>query len=102
MSNFDVIKPPGTDEDVIAANEELRKLKCKRPPAENKVRDASEKSPFMSKDQLLEIIPISRSTLYLLIRKGRFPKPVKFYGRAAAWVKKEVDDWIKERMADRD
>lgn len=35
--------------------------------------------------QVLEIIPISRATWYAGVNSGRFPKPIKFGVRLAAW-----------------
>lgn len=44
---------------------------------------------------------LPKSTLFLYIQQGRFPKPVKI-GRASAWIESEVDAWIAERIAERD
>jgi prophage regulatory protein len=44
----------------------------------------------------------SRSTLYLYINQGKFPKPVSLGENSVAWVESEVDDWIRERIAERD
>ena len=37
---------------------------------------------------------LSRSTIYLRISKGNFPKPISLGGRAVGWVESEVDDWL--------
>jgi prophage regulatory protein len=39
---------------------------------------------------------ISRSTLYALIKDGRFPKPVKIGARMSAWVETEINQWIED------
>jgi prophage regulatory protein len=39
-------------------------------------------------------VPYSHSTIYLLIKEGRFPKPVFLGGRAVAWRESEIDQWI--------
>mgnify|MGYP006308919381 CR=1 FL=1 len=41
---------------------------------------------------------LSRSTLYALVKAGKFPKPVKLNKRAVAWVESEIDAWLKARM----
>ncbi|MGD8853008.1 MAG: AlpA family transcriptional regulator [Gammaproteobacteria bacterium] len=41
---------------------------------------------------------LSRSTIYLRISEGRFPKPVSLGGRAVGWVEAEVDDWLNEQI----
>jgi prophage regulatory protein len=37
---------------------------------------------------------LSRSTIYLRISKGRFPKPVSLGGRAVGWIESEINDWL--------
>ena len=41
---------------------------------------------------------LSRSTIYLRISEGRFPKPVSLGGRAVGWIEAEVNDWLNERI----
>lgn len=38
---------------------------------------------------------LSRSTIYLRIAEGTFPKPVRIGGRAVAWLSTEISEWIK-------
>ncbi len=38
---------------------------------------------------------LSRSTIYLRISQGAFPKPVKLGGRAVGWVQTEVQEWLQ-------
>ncbi len=42
---------------------------------------------------------LSRSTIYVRLDQGRFPKPVPLGGRAVGWIESEVDEWIRERIA---
>jgi len=44
---------------------------------------------------------LSRSTIYQMMKEGRFPKPVRIGGRAVAWPETEVDAWIDARLAER-
>ena len=41
---------------------------------------------------------IRRSTLYNRIAKKEFPHQVSLGGRAVGWLKREVDEWVSERM----
>ena len=41
---------------------------------------------------------LSRSTIYLRISEGRFPKPVSLGGRAVGWVEEEITDWLNEQI----
>ena len=41
---------------------------------------------------------LSRSTIYLYIKAGRFPKPVALGPRAVGWIESDVSNWIAERV----
>jgi prophage regulatory protein len=45
---------------------------------------------------------LSRSTIYLRIKKGTFPKPIKLGERAVGWLEQEIDSWLDERVQHRD
>lgn len=39
-------------------------------------------------------VGLSRSTIYLRITQGNFPKPVPLGGRAVGWVESEIEEWL--------
>ena len=41
---------------------------------------------------------LSRSTIYLRISQGTFPKLVKLGGRAVGWVQTEVQEWLQRQI----
>ena len=41
---------------------------------------------------------LSRSTIYLYIKEGLFPKPVALGPRAVGWIESDVSDWIAKRV----
>ena len=41
---------------------------------------------------------LSRSTIYLRISEGRFPKSVSLGGRAVGWVEAEVTEWLNQQI----
>jgi prophage regulatory protein len=41
---------------------------------------------------------LSRSTIYLRISQGTFPKPVSLGGRAVGWLEAEIQDWLQRRI----
>jgi prophage regulatory protein len=48
---------------------------------------------------LVEKTGLARSTLYLLIQRGEFPKPRKITGsRTSGWDSLEVQAWIDARL----
>ena len=45
---------------------------------------------------------LARSTIYLLMQNGQFPKPVRIGGRAVAWPEAEVEAWLNASLAERE
>lgn len=43
---------------------------------------------------------MAKSTLYLRISAGKFPKPVHL-GSSVRWVESEIDSWIQDQMEQR-
>lgn len=44
---------------------------------------------------------LSRSTIYLMMSQGRFPKPIPLGARAVGWIESEIDVWLESRKAQR-
>ena len=42
---------------------------------------------------------LSRSSIYLRISEGHFPKPVSLGGRAVGWLESDIDDWLNQQIA---
>lgn len=55
-------------------------------------------SALVREQELLQILSCSRSTLWRLRRNGSFPKPIKIGNRSIAWIREDIDAWIKERQ----
>lgn len=43
----------------------------------------------------------SRPHRYVLIREGKFPQQIKV-GRRSFWLESEIDQWIADRVRERD
>jgi prophage regulatory protein len=41
---------------------------------------------------------LSRSTIYLRIAEGSFPKPVSLGDRAVGWLESEIESWLSSRV----
>jgi prophage regulatory protein len=61
---------------------------------------SSETSPetILRLPEMLRMTGLSRSTLYNRIAKKEFPHQVPLGDRVVGWLKREVDDWISERI----
>jgi len=42
---------------------------------------------------------LSRSTIYLRLSRGEFPKPIALGPRAVGWLENEVQEWLEQRIA---
>ena len=55
---------------------------------------------FLRLPEVLERTGLSRSTIYVRLAERRFPRPVSLGGRAVGWIEAEVDEWVRERIAE--
>jgi prophage regulatory protein len=43
-------------------------------------------------------VGLSRSSIYLAVSQGKFPRPVSLGARAVGWLESEVDAWLSQRV----
>lgn len=41
---------------------------------------------------------LARSTIYLRVKQGDFPRPVPLGGRAVGWVESEIETWLERQI----
>lgn len=54
---------------------------------------------FLRLPEVLARTGLSRSTIYVRLEQGRFPRPVSLGARAVGWIESEVDEWMRARIA---
>ena len=47
---------------------------------------------------IIERVGLSRSSIYLKVNEGTFPKPIKLSKRAIGWPVSSIDYWIEEQI----
>lgn len=52
--------------------------------------------------QVIEKVQVGRSSIYLWMKQGTFPKQIKIGPRSAGWLEAEIDDWVESRTQERD
>ncbi len=57
---------------------------------------------ILRRPQVEERTGLSRSTIYLFMEQGVFPKPIGLGPRSVGWLSNEIDQWIEERIEQRD
>lgn len=53
---------------------------------------------ILRRKQVEQRTGLSRSTIYLQIKEGSFPRPINLGPRAVGWLESEVDTWLNERL----
>ena len=61
-----------------------------------------EKHSILRRRQVEDRTGLSRSTIYLYIQEGTFPKPINLGTRAVGWLENEIEKWLVERVENRD
>lgn len=51
---------------------------------------------FLRVSQVLELIPVSKSTWWAGVKSGRFPKPVKLGPSISVWKSEDIAAYIEE------
>lgn len=54
---------------------------------------------FVRLPQVLEVIPVSKSTWFRGIQSGRFPTPVKLGARVSAWDVRDIRGLLDHKEA---
>jgi prophage regulatory protein len=51
-------------------------------------------------NEVLNIVQVSRPTIYRLVSKGEFPRPVCI-GASRLWPETEINQWMTDRLEER-
>ena len=55
---------------------------------------------IIRRSEVLRRCGFKKSTLYLAMAEGRFPRAVHLGPRAVGWLAHEIDEWIASRVAE--
>lgn len=47
--------------------------------------------------EVCEMFNRHRSTLWVWVDEGKFPKPIKLNGRTLGWKSEAIQDWLKQQ-----
>lgn len=53
---------------------------------------------FLKLQQVMDKTTLCRSSIYILIKAGEFPRNYTVMGKRKAWLESEVDDWLMRKM----
>jgi prophage regulatory protein len=60
------------------------------------------KRSFIKLKDVIDRTGLSKSVIYARASQGTFPRPVSLGAATSRWVDVEVDEWIDERIRERD
>lgn len=50
---------------------------------------------------VMAMLGVSKPTIYLWIKRGAFPAPLKIGPKASGWLLSEIESWLAERATAR-
>jgi len=60
-------------------------------------RAESNRSELLRLKEVCQIVGLARSTIYLAITKGSFPRPVQVGARAVRWRSSDISGWVASK-----
>jgi len=55
---------------------------------------------FLRLPEVMTRTGLSRSTIYVRLAAGCFPRPVALGSRAVGWIEAEIEEWVAEPIAE--
>jgi prophage regulatory protein len=62
------------------------------------LEQAQSRPKILRRKQVQEVTGLSRSTIYLRISQGSFPKAISLGVRAVGWLESEIEAWLNARV----
>ncbi|KQV52454.1 AlpA family transcriptional regulator [Massilia sp. Root335] len=57
--------------------------------------DANSSDRMIKLPEVISMTGLSRSSVYLLIKKGNFPPQIKLSTRSSGWLWREINSWLE-------
>ena len=58
-----------------------------------------ENNRFIRRKEVQAKTGLGASSIYAMMKQGKFPKAITLSERRVAWIESDVDQWISERIA---
>ncbi len=58
------------------------------------------KEKFIRLPEVMDTTGLARSTVWLWIKDGKLPKPIKLSSRVTVWKKSDIDKWVESKVED--
>jgi len=57
------------------------------------------KSKVLKINEVVELTSLPRSTVYFLIKKRKFPKPIRLSDRRVGWLYRDIVEWLNKKKS---
>lgn len=61
--------------------------------------DSQKNIVMLKRKQVEGMTGLSRSSIYALMDKSRFPRAIKLSERSVGWLESEIQEWLKNRVS---
>ena len=58
-----------------------------------------EKSKILKINEVIELTSLPRSTIYFLIKRKKFPKPIRLSDRRVGWFYRDIVEWLNKKKS---
>jgi len=55
---------------------------------------------ILTRKEVEKTTSISRTSIYRLMQKGQFPKPIRLSANRVGWLAEDIDNWLQQRIAE--
>ena len=52
---------------------------------------------LLTRDDVLDLLTVTRATLYRLMKSDGFPRPIKLGEQTLRWNRLEIDTWLEQK-----
>lgn len=53
---------------------------------------------FLRLPQVMEVTGLAKSTVWLWVKQGKLPSPIKLSPRVTVWRQSEIDEWVNSQI----
>lgn len=56
------------------------------------------KSAILIRKEVEQATSFSRTSIYRMMAKGQFPKPIRLSANRVGWLAEDIDNWLQQRI----
>ncbi len=83
--------------DQMAEEKQVAAAAVERLRMERTVQQTSPEERILCLAEVIKQVNLSRATIYKMIRRGEFPRPLQIGQRSVGWPTNEISDWLHSR-----